>query len=163
MSTPPIPADVAEFLEGGQSMLLATRDAQLVPAIIRPLGAEVDPDRTHVTFFIPAVRAAQTLENLRVAPRVAVTFSRTYDHRTYQLKGDCVGVAEATDAQRAVIEAYRAGLSVQFEQVGIPRRVTARVAYWPAWAIRLRVTDLFDQTPGPGAGEPHRGGAGGSS
>jgi hypothetical protein len=135
-------------------MLLATRDAQLEPTGIRAVGLEVEADRTHVTVFVPAVRAARTLADLKVAPRVAVTLSRPYDHRTYQLKGDCVGIAEATSEQRAVIEAYRAGLAVQFDHVGIPRRVTARVAYWPAWAIRLRVTHVFNQTPGPGAGEP---------
>jgi hypothetical protein len=40
------------------------------------------------------------------------------------------------------------------EAIGIPRAAFERWVTWPAVAIRLRVTSLFDQTPGPQAGAP---------
>jgi hypothetical protein len=38
------------------------------------------------------------------------------------------------------------------DSVGVPRRVSGRLAHWPAFAIDLRVEETFDQTPGPHAG-----------
>jgi hypothetical protein len=46
----------------------------------------------------------------------------------------------------------------EFEEVldaiGLPRRVTHRIAHWPAFAIEMTVEQIFDQTPGPKAGVP---------
>ena len=41
-----------------------------------------------------------------------------------------------------------------FERVGIPRAASSSWMMWPCVAVRLRVTALFSQTPGPGAGAP---------
>ena len=35
-----------------------------------------------------------------------------------------------------------------------PRAMVAGMKIWPCVAIELRVTQLFEQTPGPGAAEP---------
>jgi hypothetical protein len=37
-------------------------------------------------------------------------------------------------------------------QIGIPRRVTRAVTCWPAFAIQMKVEEIYDQTPGPKAG-----------
>ena len=47
-------------------------------------------------------------------------------------------------------EAFLADLA----RIGFPALATDGWATWPAMAIRLRVTALFSQTPGPGAGAP---------
>jgi len=38
--------------------------------------------------------------------------------------------------------------------LGLPRKVTHRIAHWPAFAIDVTVEQVFDQTPGPKAGTP---------
>jgi hypothetical protein len=40
--------------------------------------------------------------------------------------------------------------------IGIPRRLTRSSTHWPAFAIELKIDDVFDQTPGPRAGVPIR-------
>jgi hypothetical protein len=40
------------------------------------------------------------------------------------------------------------------DSIGVPRRLTRSVAHWPAFAIRIRVEQIFEQTPGPNAGSP---------
>jgi hypothetical protein len=40
------------------------------------------------------------------------------------------------------------------DAIGLPRRVTHRIAHWPAFAIEMTVEQIFDQTPGPKAGVP---------
>ncbi|MCC7537208.1 MAG: hypothetical protein IT379_13380 [Deltaproteobacteria bacterium] len=134
-------------------MLLATRSASLEPAIVRAVGLEVAEDLEQVVVLVPEQLAGETIENLRASSRVAITMARTYDHRTFQLKADCLDVSLAGEAHRALAEGYRSAFAGQLEMVGIPRRITTRVRVWPCLALRLRVTDVFAQTPGPGAGE----------
>jgi hypothetical protein len=38
------------------------------------------------------------------------------------------------------------------EAVGLPVRVTNSMSHWPAFAIDVSVEQVFDQTPGPKAG-----------
>ena len=39
------------------------------------------------------------------------------------------------------------------EQMGLPRAITLSVQHWPAFAVDVEVESVFDQTPGPRAGE----------
>ena len=49
------------------------------------------------------------------------------------------------------------GFLGSLEQIGIPRVATRAWVTWPAVAIRLRATAVFNQTPGPGTGAPFTG------
>jgi len=44
------------------------------------------------------------------------------------------------------------GFLTQLEMIGIPRVSATNWTTWPAVAIRLKVTTIFEQTPGPQAG-----------
>jgi hypothetical protein len=46
------------------------------------------------------------------------------------------------------------GFMASLAQIGIPRDVTREWVTWPAVAIRLKATAIFNQTPGPDAGTP---------
>ncbi|UJR86559.1 pyridoxamine 5'-phosphate oxidase family protein [Sandaracinus amylolyticus] len=144
-------AELVDVLESGPSMLIATRDAQRMPECTRAVGVVVRGS-ARITIYVPRSVGARAVANLATEPRIALTFSRPHDHRTYQLKGTTTAVRDAGDDERAIVEAYRASFAVALDVVGIPRRVTMRVATWPAVAIDLDVTDVFDQTPGPAAG-----------
>ena len=58
--------------------------------------------------------------------------------------------------ERAHVERQVEGVRVHLELVGIPRAMTAAWTIWPCAAIDIVVTHLYEQTPGPGAGEPLR-------
>jgi hypothetical protein len=38
------------------------------------------------------------------------------------------------------------------DRIGIPSALTRNASCWPAFAVTLRVEQVFDQTPGPNAG-----------
>lgn len=149
-----ISPELATFLESGVSILVGTRDGRLVPECTRGIGARVEEGGAELTIFLADAVAGPTFANVRENHRIAVGFSRAEDHRTFQLKGRVLSLAPAGEADRAVIDRYRCAWATALGAVGMPPRLTLRVAHWPAHAIRLRVESVFVQTPGPGAGAP---------
>ncbi len=149
-----ISSELATFLESGISMLVGTRDARLFPDSLRIVGARVGAEGLELTVYIPVATGATAVANLRDNGRIAVCFSRPMDHRTIQIKGRAIEIRDADDADRAVIDRYRAEFAETLAFVGLPSRVTLRMSHWPAHAVRIRVESIFVQTPGPGAGQP---------
>jgi hypothetical protein len=147
-----ISAELADFLQSGISILVGTRDADLIPDCARGVGVRVEPGGAEVTLFVPVATGAATIGNLEDNGRLAVTFSRPVDHRSIQLKGSVVEIRAAVAGERAEVESYRLAYSSTLGYIGLPPRLTARVRNWPCHALRLRVEALYQQTPGPDAG-----------
>jgi hypothetical protein len=118
------------------------------------IAAVVDPDRRHVTAFVPEASAAALLEHLEGNPQVAISFGRPSDDRACQVKGRFVESRPASEAERHVIEGQLAGLGHQLELLAIPIEAFSGWPHWPAVAFKIEVNAVFDQTPGPGAGAP---------
>lgn len=157
-----IPSALVPFLESGVSVLVGTRDVRMKPACMRGVGARVAADGAELTVFLPAATAAVALANLADNGRIAVSFSRARDNRAVQVKGRVTEIRDADAADRERIERYRCELVEALGTVGVAPRFTLRLAHWPAHAVRLRVTAIFAQTPGPGAGAPLAGAAAGA-
>ena len=147
-----LPAELAEFLESGVSILVATRDARLRPATLRAMGARVQREASLMTVYIPESTGGQTLANLKDNGQLAATFSRAIDHRTIQVKGRCKDIRRSNAQDREVQERYRRLFLEALEILGLPRVRTERVVYWPSFAVDVAVAELFEQTPGPQAG-----------
>jgi hypothetical protein len=144
--------DLIDFLQSGVSILVATRDAQLRPQCLRAMGATVDRARGIATLLLPEAVAEKTLAKLRDNGFIAITFSRPVDHRSIQLKGKCSGMRPCTDEERAMQERYRAAFAEQLQVVGLPRAISMQVRCTPSVAVDVTIAELFEQTPGPGAG-----------
>jgi hypothetical protein len=149
-----LPADLADFLQSGVSILVGTRDSELRPAATRGMGASIDPECRTLTLYLPEATAERTLANLRDNGRIAMTFSRAIDHRSIQIKGKCTLIRAATAAERAVQGRYLELLIESFTLIGLPRRELERATYWPSFAVEVAVGELYEQTPGPQAGSP---------
>ena len=147
-------SDVTTFLEGGQCVHLGTRSDTLEPAGVVVVAVSVDPDQSHVTAFVPKVGSRETLANLEANGQAALCFARPTDDRACQVKGTYVEARPATKKERAVVDAQWEQSLRQLELIGIPPQLWAGYAVWPCVAVRVRVTQVFDQTPGPGAGAP---------
>jgi hypothetical protein len=150
---PLITPEIASFLTGPNSMMVATRGPDLVPEIARVMMFRCAPDgeRVHV-----AVRAseARTLDNLRADARVAVVAERMATHKTVQVKGRALGVRPLTDEERPLVEQALDAFARSLDEIGTPRRLIERVVRWPLVEIEIAVAELYDQSPGPGAGAP---------
>ncbi|MFO0751542.1 MAG: hypothetical protein U1F43_38625 [Myxococcota bacterium] len=154
-SVVPIVSDeLATFLGEGLSIALGTRDAALAPEGARIWAVRLDDDRSHLEAFAYAGGVGPTLANLEANGLMAVVFDRPYDHTACQLKGVFTGWRPARDDERAFVEEHFENLCRTLELIGLPRALygpSCRI--WPAVALRMRITDAFRQTPGPGAGE----------
>lgn len=145
---------LAEFLQSGISVLVGTRDRLLVPAAARGFGLRVAAGGEEVVVFVPQSWGAATVDNLRDNGRIAVSVARVADHRSVQIKGRVVEIREADEAERAFVDSYRERLVPEWGSFGFPPRVLQRLRSWPSHAVRFRVESLYEQTPGPGAGQP---------
>ena len=147
-----IEAELQAFLESGLPITFATRDGDLQPDGAWAWAARVEEGGGALTLYVFADSAEASLRNLRVHPEVAAVFDRPTDHRACQVKGRFESSRPAGDDERALVEAQVAATSRELEAIGIPPALTAGWRTWPCVAIRLRVTHLFEQTPGPGTG-----------
>lgn len=153
---PRINDELAGFLESGLPISVATRDADLQADGVWGWALRVDDDREHCTVYLFEKAAAAMLRNLDSHPEIAVVVDRPMDHRACQLKGLFESSRRARASERTVVERQREGVFGELEGIGIPRAMLAGWKWWPAVAVRFRVTHLYEQTPGPGAGEPMR-------
>jgi hypothetical protein len=149
-----ITPQLASFLEEGIGVHLGSRSADLEPGGVKAIAAKVERDGTHLVVYVPAVAAGRVLPDLQANGQGAVLFGRPVDERSVQVKGVYVDVRDGRDDERAMVLGQWEGYMTNLGLIGIPRAVYARWPTWPVVAIRLRVSALFEQTPGPGAGEP---------
>lgn len=151
-----IDPELAAFLEGGVAIHIASRNERLEPNGARVVAVKVDADGSHVTAYVPKIAAPSVLADLEANRQAAIGFGRPTDDRACQVKGEFVDSRAATGRERSTIVTQWEALLGNLEQIGIPRQVMESWRIWPCVAIRVRVTALFSQTPGPGAGAPLR-------
>jgi hypothetical protein len=150
----PLPEELVDFVESGVSILVATRDAAMRPDATRGCGARVSEDRAQISVLLAERWSARALANVEETGLVAVGFSRLFDNRTIQIKGGGATVRPGAEVDQALAERYLAAYIDQLYGAGMPRSLTKRLHFWPARVVTFDAEALFQQTPGPGAGEP---------
>ena len=148
----------AAFIQGPVSVIVATRNAGLVPDVVRGCGCRVSRDRRQVTVLIEPARASSLLDDVAANGLVAVVFSQPSTHRTIQLKGEDARVVPVTAADRAAARRHQQLWCADLVSIGYAPGFAAAVhgGSGPLAAIRFTPTSAFQQTPGPGAGQPMR-------
>jgi hypothetical protein len=143
---------LADLLEDGVGIHLASRNARLEPNGARAVSLKVEDDGVHVWVYLSPLAADRLMPDLEANGQAAVVVGRPSDDRSCQVKGFLVTARAATDAERPHVLGQWERFMVQLEGVGIPRAVASSWATWPCTAIRLKATAVFEQTPGPAAG-----------
>jgi hypothetical protein len=148
-----ISEELRRFLEGGVSILVATRDARLRPTATRATGLGVTGS-AELWILLPHATAARALADLRQNGEVAISCSSPLDFRTVQLKGRCVEIGEPDAEDRARSAAWPAAFAAAIARFGMTRQQARNL--WMAGGARVRVAveAAYRQTPGPGAGGP---------
>jgi hypothetical protein len=144
----------AAFMEGGRSITVAVRDGDRTPWGTIACAASVRPGENRLTLYVYEDAGEELLEYLETQPQIAILFEQPTTHRGCQAKGEFLGARGARDDERALIERQVDGFANELEAIGIPRALTGGWRIWPCRALDVRVDELFEQTPGPGAGEP---------
>ena len=152
---PPLDADHAAFIQGGVSVVVATRDADCVPDVVRGCGCRVSRDRHRVTVLVEPSRAGTLLDDIAANGMIAVVFSQPSTHRTIQLKGSDARIVKLTAADRAIAARHLRDWSEELCRIGYtPEFANAVRGTAPRLAaIAFTPSAAFQQTPGPGAGK----------
>ena len=148
-----IPPQVLELLRTGVSIVIGTRDASLMPECTRAWGILVGVDRASVTVFLTEPISKKTLENLRENGQIAISCARPTDHTACQLKGRVRVIRAANEHDREANRRWYRDFLGELTAVGVPSHLGEAWITEPRLAVEVDVTDVFEQTPGPGAGE----------
>src|SRR5687767_11806986 len=97
---PVLSAEQIAYLDGPNTILIATQDGRLEPACTHGLTLLCGPGEDRVTIWIPQAVAGRAEQNLRVDPRIAIVCNRASTHRALQLKGRAVRVRVAAEDRR---------------------------------------------------------------
>lgn len=148
-----IPDSIVQLLQTGVSVMVGTRDASLMPECTRAWGIHVGTARGTVTVFLSEPIAGKTLDNLRENGMIAVTCTRPTDHITCQLKGKVRSMKSVNSAQQKMSRQWHHEFVAELKAIGVPSALGEAWIVEPTVAVEMAVTDVFDQTPGPGAGK----------
>jgi hypothetical protein len=148
-----IPASIVELLRTGVSVVVGTRDAELMPECTRAWGIRAAPDRRSVTIFVTEGISKKTLQNLRDNGLVAISCTRPTDHVACQIKGRLRAIRPADARDQSDSQTWHREFVQELLAIGVPIEVGEALVTKPVMAIDIEVTDVFHQTPGPGTGE----------
>ena len=149
-----IDADLKSFLEPDRVISVGTCSDDLTPNGVRGWGPKVSEDGTSVLIFIDRPSAASAVANLRDNGRIAATFVDVLTLRSVQLKGRCVEVGDPQAEDWPGIETHRVAFTEAVAKIGYSKHLMRNL--WSTQVVKVRfvVENIFDQTPGPGAGKP---------
>jgi hypothetical protein len=154
----PLPQDVEAFIARGASVMVGTRDSELVPELVRAWGPRISDDRKRVSVSVALAAGARTISNLSDNSRLAVTFALPANSNAIQLWGCCIGTRRSHRDDLSAVQQHRDAFARVNTGLGVPPAFIE--ALWQRElagstemvTIRFVVEHIFNQTPGPGAG-----------
>jgi hypothetical protein len=143
--------ETVEFLQSGCGLLVAAVSADGTPRANRGWGLDVLADE-RVRVLLDADEQT-TLEYLAEHDRIAINATSVPTYRSIQLKGRCIGVDAANDADAARARRYCDEFLAEVVAVdGYDLAILQRLVPASFVACTVQVEELYDQTPGPAAG-----------
>jgi hypothetical protein len=151
-SFPVFDADLVEFLESGCSTIVGLVTVDGEPFATRAWGTHVLLDgRLRVLVGAGAMAATGWGPGDRFA--IAVTGASVLTLRSVQAKGTAQGLEPATDEDRVRSRAFCEAFFADVQETDdVPRELMGRLVPADLLACTVEVAELYDQTPGPGAG-----------
>jgi hypothetical protein len=112
----------------------------------------VSTDGTSAELFVDRPAGDQMIADLRANGRIAATFTYPATNRTIQLKGRCLEIGDPAAEDWGWIERHRNGFAQVVAYYGYPAHIVRNLWSMQVTRVRFSVEDIFNQTPGPGAG-----------
>lgn len=162
-----IPEQIVRFLEGATVGFGATRDHELAPQLHRAVGWRIGQDRQTITCLFPVGHSPKLIPSLEdngrfsfttlastTGPRVSHPPNPRVDfHECYQFKGVYVTSRPANQDDFHLVEKTARQFKALFQPMfGFSDRACAARHAKPVLAVTFEVREIYDQTPGPGAG-----------
>src|SRR5947209_10981177 len=140
----------------GMSIFVGTVGSDGRPAGCRGIAVTSPDQLKTVTVYVPMATSRDVLTNIAANKRLAIVGTYPPDHSTMQLKGTTTAVRLASDDEAEFLHYRIERFADILHAIGIPRRNARAINHWPAFAIAMKVDEIFEQTPGPNAGMPLR-------
>jgi hypothetical protein len=150
-----IPEKIVQFLEQRANVAFAgTRNRDLVPFGHRVSGWCIGADGRTLTAFTPEPITAGLVESLQENGELALTVEAFPAHETYQFKGRYVSHRPAHHEDNAIVDRIRERFMKSMRAIFpvLPEGIVGAFTSKPAFAVEFEVSEIFVQTPGPGAG-----------
>ena len=135
------------------SILVGTVDASGAPACCRGVALVADDALTTATVFVPLATSRDVVANAAATKRIAVMSSHVIAHTAVQLKGHIRALRLATDQEAMAVRSYLMAFADWIIHIGMAPRLARAITHEPAFAIDFAIEEIYDQTPGPKAGE----------
>ena len=140
----------------GMSLYAGSVSSDGVPAGCRAVALRTNRELTEITVYLPMATSHDVVANVAATKRLAIVATYPPDHFAVQLKGTTTAVRLAADDESEFVHARLGSFAGVLHAIGIPRRIGESLNCWPAFAIEMKVDEMFEQTPGPKAGTPIR-------
>ncbi len=148
-----VDVELACFAAAGRALIVGAVESDGAPYATRGWGFVLDPDTTPVVVIDADDQRGR--EALRPGRPIAVTAADVRTLRSIQFKGQVESVHDTSETDGAVVAHYlHEFYTAIVESDGVPIDTLQRLTPTRYLRCRFRCDELFDQTPGPGAGAP---------
>jgi hypothetical protein len=146
--------EIVAFLESGCALIVGTVAADGAPYATRGWGLNiVRRDEPLTVRLLLDAEDPVTIENIRAGGLIALTATSVTTLKSRQLKGRVTSVVAASDADRDRAAQFCDQFYGDINRTEYtPRSLTERLTPAEYVASTIEVDELYDQTPGPGAG-----------
>jgi hypothetical protein len=138
--------------DGGTSVLVGSADSNAIPACCRGIAVSTDASLARAIVYVPVATSRDVIANAATTKKLALMITRVVEHVGVQLKGTVEAIRVAGDDEAPFVRRRLSEFADVLDDIGLPRRIFRSVNHWPAFAVELKIDEVFDQTPGPRAG-----------
>jgi hypothetical protein len=139
----------------GLAVVFGSADAQLQPKIGRAVAVKAEADGKTVSFIAPRAFFEAHKNNLRNKGQISLNATYPPTHRSLQFKGDCLEWTDASSDDKNYSEnSIRTfhGILIQFFGEEAANHFL-KYDVKDLVHVKINVNEIYDQTPGPGAGK----------
>ena len=139
----------------GLSVAFGTRDKDLQPSFIRGFGISYNESENSMSVFVPKAFSGKHLENLQNNGRGALTLINTDNHVAYQFKGQYISTHDCNENELKIFQENITAFGQFIAKYFGENMLTVLQGFniFPLITITFKVEEIFNQTPGPGAGK----------
>lgn len=153
-----LPEATRVFRNGSRALIVAAVTPDGAPYASRGWGITLDTDERTARLLLPADDDVVIAALRASGARIAVTGCEVATLHSAQIKGRAVAVEPASEIDERTAADYVDAFAAAIERVdGTPRALVERLVPTAFVACTLTIDEVFDQTPGPGAGAPVKG------
>ena len=156
MSPPTLSSEHRVLLNSRCDVVVASRNAALQPSVCWAMAGHVHEDHRSITVWLRRDQAGDLLPAVQATGMVAAVFCVPLTSVSLQLKGRDARVRDARQEDAEMVRSHTRNLVHELALVGFSEAFSRTVFDQPLdllLAIEFTVHSLYEQTPGPRAGQ----------